>query len=125
MDRESLGLTAVLKVPQGCAKFSQESPRLKRLHCEGEDSHIQVLSIRYLMATALKKDLFASDLIREVTSIRGFTAVAFTGNALPIETNERHITVGWCKEVSRDVLFSRHLITTVSATSTKTASPSF
>ena len=40
-------------------------------------------------------------------------------------TTERHITEGWCKEVSRDVLFSRHLITAISTTSTKTASPSF
>ena len=56
---------------------------------------------------------------------QGFTAAVFTSNALPIRTTERHITVGWCKEVSRDVLFSRHLITAISATSTKTASPSF
>ena len=33
--------------------------------------------------------------------------------------------MGWCKEASRDVLFTRHLITASSTTSTKTASPSF
>ena len=53
------------------------------------------------------------------------TRLRLTSNALSIRTTERHITVGWCKEVSRDVLFSTYLITAISATSTKTASPSF
>ena len=38
-------------------------------------------------------------------SIRGFTAAVFTSNALPIRTTERHITVRWCKEVSRTTCF--------------------
>ena len=42
--------------------------------------------------TALKKELFACDLICEVSSVRGFTAVAVTGNALPTQTTERHVT---------------------------------
>ena len=53
------------------------------------------------------------------------TRLRLTSNALSTRTTERHITVGWCKEVSRNVLFSTHLITAISTTSTKTASPSF
>ena len=34
---------------------------------------------------------------------------AFAGNALPLQATERHVTVGWCQEVSRNVLASRHL----------------
>ena len=34
------------------------------------------------------------------------TRFRLTSNVLSIRTTERHITVGWCKEVSRDVLFS-------------------
>ena len=45
-------------------------------------------------------------------NIANFSATeqAFTGNALPMEPTERHVTVGWRQEVSMNVLAVRGLI---------------
>ena len=71
---------------------------------------IQILSSGHLKLTALKTELFACGLICAVSSVSWFTAVASTVDALPIPTTERHVTVGWCHEGSRDVWASRHLV---------------
>ena len=68
----------------------------------------QILSSVHLTVAALQ-ELVACGLVYALSSVSGLTTVAFTGNALPTQTTEGHITIGLCRENGRDVGISRHL----------------
>ena len=57
---------------------------------------LQISSSGHLVEAALK-ELVACGLVYALLSVSGFTAVAFTGHALPTKTTEDHFTIGLCQ----------------------------